>query len=87
MNAGSKLRLSTRLPRWLFLTASLSLLAYALHWERHEVLRFDDGPAQHLTGPAFVEGTTYDGFGLRLGRLYDAYSLSPLAASLRDCKT
>ena len=87
MNPGSKARLSKSLPRWLFLIASLTLLGYALRWERHEVRRLDDGPAQYLTGPAFVEGTTYDGFGRRLGSVYDVYSLSPLAASLRDCKT
>jgi len=74
-------------PRLFFLVASLAALGYALRWERHEVLRLDDGPVQYLTGPQFVEGTTYDGFGRRLGHVYDAYSLSPLAASERDCKT
>jgi hypothetical protein len=73
--------------RLLFLVVSFAALGYALHWERHKVVRLDDGPAQYITGPQFLEGTTYDGFGRRLGQVYDVYSLSPLAASQRDCKT
>ena len=87
MNATWKTRLSTGWPRLLFLVVSLAGLAYALRWERHQVARLDERPAQYLNGSQFIKGTTDDSFGRWSGKVYDMYSLSPLAASERDCKT
>lgn len=77
----------SRVPKLAFLIVCLLLLAYGLVLEHHEVRSFRDGPAEQVKGPAFVEGVTVDSFLRRDEWLYNIYSLSPLEASQKDCKT
>ena len=77
----------SRVPKLVFGGACLMLLAYGLVRERHEVRSFRDGSVQQVQGPAFVESATVDGFLRRDDSLFDVYSLSPLEASVKDCKT
>lgn len=78
-----------KILRFVFLGIGVALLAIGLSIERHEVHSLnDDGSAPlELTGPRFVEGATTDTYMRRNGKLFDIYSLSPLEASERDCKT
>ena len=73
--------------RVLLLLAALALLAWGLLWESHSVLPLDGSAGRTVSGRGFVEGTTYDGFLRRDGRLYDTLSLQPEAAQSKDCKT
>lgn len=74
-------------PRLLFAGGCLLLLTYGLVMERHTVRSLRDESEKQITGPAFVEGATVDGYLRREDWLYDVYSLSPLEASQKDCKT
>ena len=87
MNAIWKTRLSTGWPRLLLVVVSLAGLGYGLRWERHKVAPLDDASPQYISGLQFVDGTTFDKYGRWSGEVYDLKSLSPLAASERDCKT
>lgn len=76
-----------RAMRILVVLIGLSLLTWGLWRERHPVWSFGQDEPKPTSGLKFVEGTTYDGFVLKDGRLYDAYSLSPGTAQQKDCKT
>ena len=76
-----------KVMRVLFLLACLALLIYGAAWEIHRVYALDDGQAEEVSGSAFTEGTAYDSYLLKDGRLYDVRSLQPESAQVRDCKT
>jgi len=76
-----------KLLRVLFLLACLGLVLYGLLAERHRVLSLPDGTPQAVSGAAFTERATYDAVLLRDGQLYDAYSLAPASADIKDCMT
>ncbi|MGD0094063.1 MAG: hypothetical protein ABSE73_29490 [Planctomycetota bacterium] len=73
--------------RLLFLAIGLAALLAGLFCERHEIQRLDGGAAATLGGATFVAGTAVDDFMLKDGALYKVNSLSPNAASAKDCKT
>ena len=73
--------------RLLFLAIGLAGLLAGLFYERHEVQRLDGGEAATLDGATFVAGTAGDNYMLKDGALYAVNSLSPNAASAKDCKT
>ncbi len=74
-------------PRLLLVAACMGVLAYGIFFEHHVVASLTTGESESIAGPAFVEGSSYDGYVRRDGRLYDAYSLQPEAVSVKDCKT
>jgi hypothetical protein len=77
-----------RILRLLLLIVTVALLAYGLTYERHEVRSLaPDGPTKRLSAIQFTQGTTTDDYMQKDGSLYDVYSLSPLEASQKDCKT
>ena len=77
--------------RVLFLVLALALLAYGIIGERHIVWRMPEAElrqggtfayAEHeLGGFAYTEGASREGFMLREGEVYDAYSTVPVT----DC--
>jgi hypothetical protein len=71
----------------LFLGVAAIVLAYGVAAEQHQVRSLADDSITHLSGPQFIESATVDGFTVHDGFLYDVYSLSPLEASEKDCKT
>jgi hypothetical protein len=73
--------------RLLFLALALAGLLAGLFLERHPVRRLDGAAPAKLDGPGFVAGVAVDGLMLKDGALYDVNSLSPDAASAKDCKT
>ena len=70
-----------------FLLAALAILAAGLFRNSHKVSSLAGGPPQSVSGPAFTEGTTYDAFVRKDGRVYDAQSLVPEAAQEKECST
>ena len=73
--------------RLLFLALGLAALLAGLFLERHAIQRLDGGEAATLSGAGFVAGAAVDNYLLKDGALYAANSLSPNAASSKDCKT
>jgi len=76
--------------KWLrvsILAIGLAGLLAGLFLERHEIQRLDGGEAATLGGASFVAGAAVDDFMLKDGALYAVKSLSPNAASAKDCKT
>jgi hypothetical protein len=79
------MRLALRLA---ILVLALGGLVYGVLGERRELRPLRDAAAsQEIDALAFVEGMTQDAYILRDGALYDAYSLVPEFAQVKDCKT
>jgi hypothetical protein len=76
-----------KVVRLVLLLAALGLLAWGLAVESHRVLALDGASERRVTGRDFTEGTTYDAFLRKDGRLYEVRSLQPEAAQSKDCKT
>ena len=76
-----------KIARLLFLAAALGLLAYGLFRELHPVRKLDGAELPPVRGGAFVAGATYEAFVRKDGALYDANSLEPGSANVKDCKT
>ncbi len=80
-----------KILRVLFLVVALALLAYGILGERHLLWRMPEAElkqggtfayAEHeLGGFAYTEGASREGFMLREGEVYDAYSTVPVT----DC--
>ena len=69
--------------------AGVALLAYGIFYVRYPVRSLASGEAVATSGLAFTEAATFDGV-LRQpadDQLYDALSLTPVAAQEKDCKT
>jgi hypothetical protein len=79
--------MTAKLLRLLFLTAALGVLAWGGFRELHQVWKLEGANAAAVDGRGFTAGATYEAFMLKSGRLYDAYSLAPESASIKDCKT
>ncbi|HEY3323832.1 MAG TPA: hypothetical protein VGP72_25495 [Planctomycetota bacterium] len=73
--------------RALFLALAAGWMVYSLVGERHLVERLDGGEATAVSGPQFAAGAAVDDYLLKDGALYGTSSLSPEAASIKDCKT
>ena len=73
--------------RFILLSLVAVLLGWGLYKESHSVAPLSHGPTTRISGPKFIEGTTTDAFMRKNGQMFDIFSLSPLEASERDCKT
>jgi hypothetical protein len=80
-----------RTLRWVLLAVALAGLVYGLAFERRTVVPITADPAvavaETVDALTFVEGTTFDAYILRDGKLSDARSLVPAFAQVKDCKT
>ncbi|MHC4202899.1 MAG: hypothetical protein ACYSU0_23155 [Planctomycetota bacterium] len=80
-----------KILRVLFLVVALALLAYGILGERHLLLRIPEADLKQggtfayveheLGGFAYTEGASREGYMLRDGEVYDAYSTVPVT----DC--
>jgi hypothetical protein len=73
--------------RLLFLAIGLAGLLSGLFLERHAIFRLDGAEPAKVGGAGFVAGAAVDDFMLKDDALYAVNSLSPNAASAKDCKT
>ena len=70
-----------------FLVGCALLLFYGLVGERHVVNSLDGARTNLVTGLAFVQGASDDGFMRVAGQLCDVYSLQPPGMGDKGCKT
>lgn len=76
-----------RIIRLLLIIVAVGALAHGIWRETHSMASLKGGEPVQINGRRFVEGVTYDNFIRKSGQMYDAFSLSPGTANIKDCKT